>query len=209
MLERSLVSAQSPDPTEPAVRARFCHEWLALIAKEEDPYRARFFERLTAEMRAQIDGASRVAWLPIALHVRLADIQLESFGVARAHDYYRRAFVSAIKGPVFASLFVTAARVMGMSPAAFVRWASRGYEAAFRNVGRLEGEVLGPGRARLTFLELPAVCTASDAWVMSTQGSTYGVYDILEMEGVVRLDTRARAEGKMVLELEWGDKLGS
>jgi hypothetical protein len=95
-----------------------------------------------------------------------------------------------------------------MSPVTFVRWGSRVYEAAFRNVGRLEGEVLGPGRARLTFLELPAVCTASDAWVMSTQGTTYGVYDILKTEGVVRLDTRARAEGKMVLELEWGDKLG-
>jgi hypothetical protein len=42
---------------------------------------------------------------------------------------------------------------------------------------------------------------------MSTQGSTYGVYDILKTKGVVRLDTRARAQGKMVLELEWGDKL--
>jgi hypothetical protein len=198
-------SRTTSDPGEPAVRARFCQEWLALIAKEEDPYRARFFERLTPEMRAQIDGASRVAWLPIALHVRMADIQLESFGVARAHDYYRRAFVSAIEGPVFASLFVTAARVIGLSPASFVRWASRGYEAAFRNVGRLEGEVLGPGLGRLTFHELPPVCTASDAWVMSTQGSTYGVYDILKTKGVVRLDTRARAQGKMVLELEWGE----
>ncbi len=200
------MSAQSPDPTEPGVRARFCQEWLALIAKEEDPYRARFFERVTPEMRAQIDGASRVAWLPIALHVKMADIQLETFGIARAHDYYRRAFVSAINGPVFASLFVTAARVMGMSPAAFARWASRGYEAAFRNVGTLEGEVLGPNRARLTFLNLPAVCTASDAWVMSTQGSTYGVYDILKLDGVVRLDTEERAKGKMVLEMEWGER---
>jgi hypothetical protein len=196
----------SHDPTEPVVRARFCQEWLALVAKEEDPYRTRFFDRVTPEMRAQIDGASRVAWLPISLHVKMADIQLEAFGVARAHDYYRRAFVSAIKGPVFASLFVTAARVMGMSPAAFVRWASRGYDAAFKNVGVLEGEVLGPGRARLTFVDLPPVCTASDAWVMSTQGSTYGVYDILHLDGVVRLDAKDRAHGKMVLEMEWTDR---
>jgi len=176
------------------------------VATEEEPYRSRFFERITPEMRAQIDEASRVAWLPIALHVRLADIQLESFGAARAHDYYRRAFVSAIKGPIFAPLLLTAVRLLGLSPATFVRWASRGHEAAYRNMGTLKGEVLGPNRARLTFFELPSVCTESDAWVMSAQGSSYGVYDLLETEGVVRIDTHGRAQGTMRLELEWGDR---
>jgi hypothetical protein len=114
--------------------------------------------------------------------------------------------VSAINGPFFSSLFVTAARVVGMSPAAFIRWASRGYEAAHRNVGELNGELLGPNRGRLTFLGLPPVCTASDAWVMSTQGTAYGVYDILKLQGVVRLDTKDRAQGKMVLEMEWGER---
>jgi hypothetical protein len=41
---------------------------------------------------------------------------------------------------------------------------------------------------------------------MSPQGSAYGLYDFLHLDGVVRLDTRDRAKGTMVLELEWTDK---
>jgi hypothetical protein len=200
------VSAPPPPIAEPLVRARFCQDWLALIAVEEEPYRTRFFGRLTDEMRTQIDGASRVAWLPLAVHVKLADVLLEAFGTVRAHDYYRRALVSAVKGPIFGPLFLTGARVLGLSPASFVRWGSRGYDVAFKHAGALAGEVLGPGRARLKYLDLPPVCTASDAWMKSAQGTAYGVYDVLGVDGVVRLDTRARGEGKMVLELEWSDR---
>jgi hypothetical protein len=200
------VTTLPANPAEPLVRARFCQEWLTLIGIEEEPYRSRFFARVSDEMRAQIEGASRVAWLPVGIHVKLADIQLETFGMVRAHQYYRRAFASSINGPILAPLVLTGAKLLGLSPGSFVRWASRGYDAAYRNVGRLNGEVLGPYRARLQFLNLPPVCTASDAWLTSAQGSTYGLYDVLHVEGVVRLDTRGRAEGTMVLEMEWGDR---
>ena len=53
------------------------------------------------KIRAQIDKSLRVAWLPLSIHVTLGDIMLEAFGSARAHDYYRRSFVRAVKGPVF------------------------------------------------------------------------------------------------------------
>jgi hypothetical protein len=195
-----------PADIEPIVRARFCQEWLAQIEKEEEPFRSRFLSRLTPEMRAQIDGASRVSWLPLAIHVELANIQLETFGLKRAHDYYRRAFVTALEGPILAPLFLTGARLLGLSPGSVVRWASRGYDATYRNAGRLVGEVLGPGLARATFWDLPPICTASDAWLGSSQGSAYGMYDALRVDGVVRLDTRGRAEGKMVLELEWSER---
>ena len=200
------MTTSSPNRPEPLVRARFCQEWLALIGIEEEPYRSRFFARVTDEMRGQIDGASRVAWLPLSIHVTLADIQLETFGVVRAHDYYRRAFASSVNGPILAPLVLTGARLLGLTPGSFVRWASRGYDAAYRNAGSLTGEVLERGRARLVFQDLPPMCTASDAWVMSTQGSTYGLYDMLHLEGVVRFDSRERAKGTIVLELEWGDR---
>jgi hypothetical protein len=193
---------------EPLVRARFCQEWLVLIEREEEPYRSRFFALVTKEMRAQIEGAVPVTWLPMAVHVKLADIQLESFGTVRAHSYYRRAFAIDIKGPILGPLFATGTRLLGFSPASFVRWASRGYEAAYRNAGQLAGEVVGPGHARLAFSNLPAVCTASDAWLMSAQGTAYGLYDVLRVDGIVRVDTHERAKGRMVLDLEWGDGEG-
>jgi hypothetical protein len=193
---------------EPIVLARFCQEWLDLVALEDEPYRSRFFERIPPEIRAQIDASLRVAWLPLSIHVKLADVMLEAFGSTRAHDYYRRSFVRAVKGPVFGPLFVTGVRLFGVSPATIIRWGSRGYEAGFKNAGRIVGRPLGPGRARLEFSELPAVCTASEGWVMSMMGTTYGIYDVLGVEGVIRADMRALHEGRVNLDFEWSEGKG-
>jgi hypothetical protein len=64
-------------------------------------------------------------------------------------------------------------------------------------------EVLGPGRGRLLYADLPTVCTASEAWLDSAQGSAYGALDAMGATGVVRLDKSERARGGMVLEVEW------
>jgi hypothetical protein len=160
-------------------------------------------------MREQIVAASRVAWLPLAMHVQLAEIQLDTFGVQRAHEYYRRAFAASLNGPVLGPLMMTAARLLGVSPASFVRWAPRGYEAGFRNCGEVNGVVLGPQRARLEYSNLPAVAIQSEAWVTSTLSSAYGAYDVLQIEGVIRLDERGRTQGKLALDLEWGDRKGA
>jgi hypothetical protein len=200
------VTASPLARAAPLVRARLCQEWLTMIDTEDEPYRGRFFARVSDEMREQIDGASRVGWIPLAVHVKLADIQLETFGTVRAHEYYRRAFARTLMGPILGPLVRTGTRVLGVSFASFVRWSPHGYAASYRNAGEVAGEVLEPGRARLVFTDLPAICTASDAWLMSPQGSAYGLYDFLRLDGVVRLDTRDRAKGTMVLELEWTDK---
>jgi hypothetical protein len=185
------------------VRARFCQEWLEFAEKEEEPWRSRFFAGLDPETRSVIEGASRVAWVPAGIHVRLADILQEAYGAVRAHSYYRRAFASSLSGPVLGPLFRTGTRVLGISVATFVRWAPRGWDASFRNAGGLLGEVLGPYHAKLTYFGLPAVCTASDGWMLSSQGSAYGTYDVLGVDGVVRIDLSGRNEGRMVLDLEW------
>jgi hypothetical protein len=193
---------------EPIVLARFCQEWLELVALEDEPFRSRFFERVPPEIRAQIDKSLRVAWLPLSIHVTLGDIMLEAFGSARAHDYYRRSFVRAVKGPVFGPLFVTGMRLFGVSPATIIRWGSRGYEAGFKNAGRIVGRSLAPGRARLEFFDLPAVCIASEGWPTAMLGTMYGIYDVLGVEGVIRADMRAVHEGTVKLDFEWSEEKG-
>ena len=187
----------------PLVRARYLRDWLENVEREEDPWRARFFDALPAAERELIEGASRVAWLPMRLHVLLADVTQEAFGAARAHDYYRRAFARSLRGPPFDALVRTGRRVLGVTPASFLRWAARGWQVGFRDCGGAFGEVLGETSGRLHYRDLPAVCTASEAWLDSAQGSAYGVYDLLGVTGVVRLDKSDRARGRMHLELEW------
>lgn len=188
---------------EPLVRARHLQEWLANVQREDDPWRSRFFSALPDDVRSPIDAASRVEWLPAALHVQLSDILAQAFGPARAHDYYRRAFAASLRGPVLGPLLRTGARILGLTPATMLRWADHGWRASFRNCGSISGKVLGPRLGRLEYGDLPAVCIASDPWLDSAQGSAYGALDAMGVSGVVRIDKSDRERGRMVLELEW------
>jgi hypothetical protein len=188
---------------EPLVRARHLHEWLTNVEREDDPWRARFFAALPPETRKTIEGTSRVEWLPAGLHATLADLVAEAFGPVRAHAYYRRAFAASLRGPVLGPLLRTGFRVLAMTPASMLRWAGHGWRSSFRNAGSVSGELLGPARGRLIYADLPAALTASEPWVDSAQGSAYGALDAMGATGVVRLDKSDRAQGRVVLEVEW------
>jgi hypothetical protein len=185
------------------VRARHLQEWLAAVEEEQDPWRARFFAAIPPDMRSLIDNATKVAWLPAVFHVQLADILADSLGAVRAHAYYRRAFAASLRGPVLGPLVRTGMALLGLTPASAVRWTYKGWEASFRGCGSFRGEVLAPERGRLTFRDLPPFFCASDPWLDSVQASTYGVFDLLGFDGLVRIDKARRAEGGAQLELEW------
>jgi hypothetical protein len=192
--------------TEPLVRAGHLKEWVNNLRHEEDPWREAFFSALPAIVLRQIEAAPRLDWLPATHHVLFADLMAQAFGPARSHDYYRRAFARALRGPFFSPIVRTGVRLLGVTPASFVRWCSRGWEASYKNCGSLRGEVLGPLRGRVVWSRLPAVCTASEAWLDSAQGSAYGIYDLVEVTGVVRLDKSGRASGTLKLEMEWTER---
>jgi hypothetical protein len=194
---------------QPLVRASFCQEWLARVAEaEEEPWRGRFFAGLDPARRELIDSASRVAWLPAEVHVHLAEVLFDAFGVVRAHEYYRRAFAASLRGPVLGPFVRMATRVTGISMISFVRWAPRAWDYAWRNSGGLVSEVLGPHQGRIVYQALPAVFMASDAWLNSAHGSGYGVYDLFGVEGVVRVDLSKRSQGQMTLDFEWSQRGG-
>jgi hypothetical protein len=193
----------SEETTEPLIRARHMQEWLEAMAREEDPWRAHFFAGLPADVKHAIETAGRMDWLPAGFHALFADLVAGAFGPVRSHDYYRRSFARALRGPFWDPVVRTGMRLLGLTPAAFLRWASRGWESSFKNCGGLHGEALGPLRGRLRYERLPPVLTASEPWLDSSQGSVYGVFDLCEVTGVVRLDKSRRAEGVLELELEW------
>jgi hypothetical protein len=191
---------------QPLVRAGHLQEWVSNLRREPDPWRAAFFSALSSDVLHDIECAARLDWLPVDYHVLFADLMAHAFGPARSHDYYRRAFAGALRGPFFAPIVRTGVRLLGLTPGPFLRWSSRGWEASYKNCGSLHGEVLGPLRGRVVWMQLPEVCTASDAWLDSAQASAYGIYDLVEVTGVVRVDKAERATGTLRLEMEWTER---
>jgi hypothetical protein len=193
-------------PPGPSVRARHVQQWLVLVDRYDEPYRTRFFERLPATLKASIEAASPVSWVPVEQHVALADLTRAAFGAQAAHHYYRRTLPESLKSPIFSTFVESGLRVLGVDPGAFLRWMPRAWGLIFRNCGEVRGLVTSARRGVLEYRGLPAVCVASDAWLESAQGTASGVFDITGVEGVVRSDLSGRARGEMTIELEWWPK---
>jgi hypothetical protein len=187
----------------PLVRARHLQAWLAFVEAMEAPYPARFSQHLAADTNELIRTAAPVAWLPARLHAELAEVGLAAFGARRAHEYYRWAFGLSMQGPVFGPLLRAGVAVFGLSPAAFLRWARRGWDLSMREAGTLDGEARGPGQGRLLYRNLPPDLAASNAWVESTMSSFYGMLDFTRTTGVVRMIDRDLPAGNFTLEVEW------
>lgn len=191
------------DP-KPEVRGWMLRQWLERVRGEPDPWRSRFFDALPPGTLETIESSARSSWLPMALHVELADLMEVAYGPVRAHEHYRASFAASLRGGIFGPLLRTGTKLFGATPATLLRWMHRGWDASFRNSGHAAGEVLGPGRGRVVYSGLPPVCTASDPWLDSAQGSIYGSLDVVGFEGVVRVDKTGRNEGRMIVEIEWG-----
>jgi hypothetical protein len=194
---------------EALVRARHLQVWLDNMGQAEDPWRRNFFAALPAEVKREIEGAARLDWLPAAYHALFADLVAAAFGPVRSHDYYRRAIARELRSPFWEGVVRAGVRLLGLNPGTFLRWVAKGWESSFKNCGALHGELVAPLRGRLLYERLPSVLSASDAWLDSAQGSVYGVFDLCGVSGVVRLDKRGRGEGRLVVELEWVDAVGT
>lgn len=114
---------------------RHLKDWLALVAREPAPYNQRFRDQLAPEIVAEIESVGAATWLPTGHHVAMADALREAFGRAREHDYYRRAFGESLRLPVLGPLFQVGLRLFALDPAMCLRWASKGWDASFRNLG--------------------------------------------------------------------------
>jgi hypothetical protein len=191
------------DTRNSLVRARHLQAWLEFVQAMEAPYPERFVQHLPAEIHKLIREASPVAWLPARLHAELAEVGLAAFGSRRAHEYYRWAFGRSIQGPLFGPLLRTGVAVFGLSPAAFLRWADRGWDLSFRDTGSIHGEVLERGRGRLFYSNIPQDLARSHAWVEAVASSYYGMLDFTRTSGVIRFVERDHAAGNFTLELEW------
>ncbi len=156
----------------------------------------RFFARVTEEM----DGSTEPpAWpwkLPLAVHVRLADIAPKpSAPPGRTTITGARSRRLVGRGPILGPLVLTGARACsGSRPRRSCAGRRAGTRRRTGTQGELAGEVLEAG-ARLVFSKLPAVCVASDAWLMSAQGSAYGVPTAQLPKGSSG-STRASARGR-------------
>ena len=166
----------------------------------------RYRAALSPELLRAIEQAGTLTWLPVSISADASSALVDTVGPARAHEIYASAMTRMFATERWRPLVETGVRLLGFSPAAFVRWTKRGWSGMYRNCGEVSGHVLEDRRARITYDGLPPEVLRSAAWTESLASSWYGIFAFCAVRGAAAVDKRRQAEGCLTVELRWTER---
>ncbi|MGE0785963.1 MAG: hypothetical protein AB7S26_09765 [Sandaracinaceae bacterium] len=133
------------------------HALSDLGADVEEQVRERCGDVIT-----EIEGAVRVAWMPLELDVRLTQTVYDLCGPERLREWGHAAITKSTEGPLLGPI-VEGLRRLGMTPTTALRRVPYGWDLIYRHCGevRFEGEEEPPEHGehtvRLTVAHTPAL----------------------------------------------------
>jgi hypothetical protein len=162
--------------------------------------------RIVAELEPatlqRITHATRVDWLPVELHLELAQAGLRLLGEQGLRDWGRASLARAMRTTFLGPIFEGAVRLFGLSPAALVRTAPSVYQAVFRDCGGLVAVELEERLWRVVLQDLPKEVRGR-AFLVAMAGALEATIEVGKRKGEVRLLTPEPGQSAEY-EVTWG-----
>ncbi len=179
--------------TAPAVRARTTQEAL------------RFLDHVrpgtTQAVRALVDPASLkvidetpgTEWIPLEHDRRVPKAILDLLGPSDALAYWRRFLPGHLDSPLLRTITDTAIRLLGHSPATFVRAMPRLFPVLYRDYARARAADHGEDHAELLLDDVHPEVMASEGYLVAFRGLLLGVLDLCGVPGTLDVTTDPHA----------------
>jgi hypothetical protein len=170
------------------VRARHMKTFVEALGDLGHDAQTRILGQLKVDDVKIIDESLPAIWLPIEVNVELTNATSSELGQEGAHAFYRRMVLTEYKTNTFKSFLATVNRLLGLSPATYVKMAPRGWELVFKKCGRFRS-LDGDGHsARLEYSKIPRACMRSQLWIESVRSSFSTAFDISNVDGEIIWD---------------------
>lgn len=171
------------------MRAAHVQENLRSLDALGEGVRARVRAAIGPALVAEIEGASRVGWVPAALDVALTRAIGRELGDEAVRRWSRDALIASAATPLLRGFVGTAMRTLGASRAV-LRWAPRAWNTIYRNAGELQHETEANGTVVLVY-EGPREIAGDDTYLIGVAGAFEGALEVCGARG-----------GRFVLERE-------
>jgi hypothetical protein len=119
------------------------------------------------ELVRAVEEASRSAWLPVELNVRLVEEPCRVAGDERGLVTLAECVHAQFESPLWNTLVSGAVRLLGLDPGRLGRWMPRAYGLIFRDCGTWFVEKTGPTELRVALQGLPASLASHRLWLRS------------------------------------------
>jgi hypothetical protein len=188
---------------EPRILASFVQSTLDAADRADARLGARLRSRLAPATLRSVEDAASISFLPVALDVEVTECLFAEAGEERAREVMRSNLASTFEAPVLASLVSAATRMLGREPARLFRWSPKVWGQLYRDAGELRWIEAGPSAGRLVYEGLPAQVVASRPYLVGVEAALSATFELLGVEGEVRLSDVDPRLGRAMYELSW------
>lgn len=171
------------------------HELVAGVDALPAHQSSRILAKTLPATLATVAESTPGAWLPIELNVELTENLSVVLGAERAREFFRSTTLAEYETNLFKSFIATVTRLLGLTPAVFVKMTPRGWSLVFRACGTFRPLERDGQMARLLFSAIPAPCCRNELWLESVRSAFYTAFDLSEVNGEIiwdDLDLNAR-----------------
>lgn len=153
------------------VRASFVRDNWRTIDSLGPGEAARVKRRISDATRELVEGASRVAWLPVATDVDVTEAIDETVGRERMRRCMKDGLLAAVEGPLLSPFRRSVQAIFGITPSAYLRRAPRAFDAIYRDAGRFEISDRAETELVVWYRQIPPEIGASEAYVVGMAGA--------------------------------------
>jgi hypothetical protein len=187
---------------EPAVRASYMKNLFVTLGELG---KLAELEAADPALVREVGAASRLAWLPIALNVRMVEAVAARFGEEPGIALLAECVYRQFDTPLWKSFLGGALRLLGTEPASLGRWLPEAYALVFRGCGRFSVESGGERTLTLRVEELPAPLAAHGLWLRSLATGMTPLFTLCGRDGSSRLAEVNERARRARYELAWKD----
>jgi hypothetical protein len=170
-------------------RPSFRATWtkFAVAAVNRSPRREAIRNFIGEARLNSLRRASVVDWLPIDVHLSVAEAVLEILGKAGARAFWKERLLAAFKTKTMAPFVAGAGIVFGEQPYALMKIAMSAYKLMAKNAGVITVTSASEGVVVMTFTDAPQAIVKSEGWHALCYGQCEAVLEHLNMTGEITL----------------------
>lgn len=159
-------------------------------------HHAAIVARASSVVLDRARGSFPLVWFPMADHMHICEIVYDVVGRDAFMDLLGEAFETAMRTPMLRGIFGLITRVSESPVATLLRNAPRLYSYVTRAVGTLEGQLDGPGSARLEVRGWPSAEFDFEVWLAGTEANVRtALHGIGATDATIEVEERAPEQG--------------
>ena len=194
-------------PSQPAIRGFACRVLLdGARALPADP-RHRVLSRVPEQTIALFESAPRMGWIPIEESMKLTEPLHAVLGTPGFRQFLSAQADRIAAYPLLQTFFDGAARLLGLTPQALLKWSTYAWEQAFRDCGRLVYQPLGESdegrRVEMRLEDVPPVLLLEGTFAQALAGAFEMFLRRCDRKGRVELQHVGSRATRFVYDVSW------